>query len=294
MIENFYDAWFVMWALSISEGDCKSSLITDEKETQSVNFHTARSLPPYVEILVTHTRLSTYSSVMNHPTAPTEVRSFFRSEALSSALNVMRTAIQGESRLKSMPNNTVIMIAFAACSALSLGLTPSNQNQNRLAPSVLNLITETADVLERIGATPRHRNGASVLYGRFLHELVARARGQPDAQYPQRRLSPILPHPSSGIHKTNIESHPFPHRHLPHQSPPNLSSSPHHPILSMPQPLQFSSMSGDQIVDAVNSVSLPMGEGGNVLPDYQDFPLTEMMLWEWYDNPNPADLSFLG
>ncbi|EED12160.1 conserved hypothetical protein [Talaromyces stipitatus ATCC 10500] len=271
MIESFYDSWFAVWALSISEGD-------------------SQSLPPYVEILVTHTRLSTYSSVMNHPTAPTEVRSFFRSEALSSALNVMRTAIQGESRLKSMPNNTVIMIAFAACSALSLGLAKRNQNDNRLAPSVLNLITETADVLERIGATPRHRNGASVLYGRFLHELVARARGQPDSYYTQQQQQqlqpPLQPYQASRNYNTT-DPRTFSQEYLP---PPNISPATQY---SLAPPLQFSSMSGDQIADAVNSVSLPMGEAGTLLPDYQNFPLNEMMLWEWFDNTSAADLSFM-
>lgn len=52
-------------------------------------------------------------------------------------------------------------------------------------------------------------------------------------------------------------------------------------------------MSGDQIVDAVNSVSLPMGDAGTMIPDYQNFPLNEMMLWEWFDNSNPADMNFM-
>lgn len=232
---------------------------------------------------------------MNHPTAPTEVRSFFRSEALSSALNVMRTATQGESRLKSMPNNTVIMIAFAACSALSLGFITTKQNENRLAPSVLNLITETADVLERIGATPRHRNGASVLYGRFLHELVARARGQPDGYHSPRQQQqppPMQPYHTARNYSPN-DSRAYTQGYLPHHPPPNISPSTQHMGYPLGQPLQFSSMSGDQIVDAVNSVSLPMGDAGAMLPDYQNFPLNEMMLWEWFDNSNAADLNFM-
>ncbi|OKL58150.1 hypothetical protein UA08_06836 [Talaromyces atroroseus] len=268
MIETFYDTWYSIWVLALGEGE-------------------SRSLPPYVEILVTHTRLSTYSSVMNHPTAPTEVRFFFRSEALSSALNVMRTAIQGESRLKSMPNNTVIMIAFAACSALSLGLLLSKQNENRLAPSVLNLITETADVLERIGATPIHRNGASVLYGRFLHELVARARGQPNESQPQETL-PLSLYPSSNSYNASS----FTQEYMPPPAPP-FSSSAQNTDFTPSQPLQFSSMSGDQIVDAVNSVEFPMGDGTTALPDYQDFPLNDMMLWEWFDRSNAVEFGFL-
>lgn len=237
---------------------------------------------------------------MNHLTAPTEVRSFFRSEALSSALNVMRTAIQGESRLKSMPNNTVIMIAFAACSALSLGLAPSKHNENRLAPSVLNLTTETADVLERIGATPRHRNGSSVLYGRFLHELVARARGAPDDHQP-RQPSPLPSYPLDGRYEPANDTSTFAQGYLSHQTQ-QFPSSDQQSRFSISQPLQFSSMSGDQIVDAVNNYNsvMPMGEGANALPVYHDFPLNdmnfplnEMMLWEWFDNPNAAGFDLL-
>jgi hypothetical protein len=87
-IDSFFNRWSKTWTASIAEG-------------------AQGTLPPYVEILVTHTRLSTYSGVINHPTAPLEVKRLFRASALSSGLNVMRAAIQGEARLKSMPNNTV-------------------------------------------------------------------------------------------------------------------------------------------------------------------------------------------
>ena len=111
--------------------------------------------------------------MINHPTAPTEVRQFFRTAGLSSSLNVMRAAIQGESQLVSMPNNTAIMISFAACFALRLSAQVSG-NSN-LAPSVRALIEETADVLERIGHATLHRNGMSALYGKYLRYLVRRA-----------------------------------------------------------------------------------------------------------------------
>jgi hypothetical protein len=91
------------------------------------------------------------------------VKHFFRAGALASALNVMRAAVQGEGQLQSMPNNTAIMISFAACVALELSTT-ADGNRADLAPSVQNLITETADVLERIGSNPPHRNGASALF----------------------------------------------------------------------------------------------------------------------------------
>lgn len=154
-IESFFEQWSRTWTSVIGVG---------------------ATLPPYVEILTTHTRLSTYSMLLNHPTAPPEVKRSFRASALSSALNVMRAAIQGESRLKSMPNNTVTMICFAASVALALSapVTCKSGNSN-LAPSVKNLIEETATVLERIGSTPSHRNGSSVVYGRFLRVLVKQA-----------------------------------------------------------------------------------------------------------------------
>lgn len=158
-IENFFEQWSQIWTSVIGDRETKI-------------------LPPYVEILVTHTRLSTYSMLLNHPSAPPEVKRSFRASALSSALNVMRAAIQGESRLKSMPNNTVTMICFAASIALALSApvaTPKTSSTHNLAPSVRNLIEETATVLERIGSTPKHRNGASLVYGRFLRVLVKQA-----------------------------------------------------------------------------------------------------------------------
>jgi hypothetical protein len=166
-IESFFDSWSRAWP----------SIISDPE---------SRTLPPYVEILVTHTRLSTCSMLLNHPSAPSEVKRSFRKSALSSALNVMRAAIQGEARLKSMPNNTVTMICFAASVALSLSAPvpdKGSRNKKSLAPSVRHLIEDTATVLERIGSTPAHRNGASVVYGRFLRVLVKQA---PDIDRPPR------------------------------------------------------------------------------------------------------------
>ncbi|CAG8898513.1 unnamed protein product [Penicillium egyptiacum] len=247
-IQTFYERWYATWALAIGEGD-------------------TRSLPPYVEILVTHTQLSTYGGVINHPTAPIEVKRFFRAAGLSSALNVLRAAIQGESRLKSMPNNTVIMISFAACSALSLSVTPGDSNSS-LAPSVRNLIEETAGVLERIGATPSHRSGASVLYGRFLRELTRRA--------------PVLPLQSRGNPGEVDPPEPkFPSACLDNGSLP-VTLPPQDLWL---EPLQFSAMSDNQIVDAVNRAGTAFGAS---IPDV---PLDDMLNWDWLDFANP-DFNF--
>ncbi|KAJ6094259.1 hypothetical protein N7467_003104 [Penicillium canescens] len=266
-IQTFYERWYATWALEIGEGD-------------------TRSLPPYVEILVTHTQLSTYGGVINHPTAPLEVKRFFRAAGLSSALNVLRAAIQGESRLNSMPNNTVIMISFAACSALSLSVTPGD-SRSSLAPSVRNLIEETAGVLERVGATPSHRNGSSVLYGRFLRELIRRAPAFPlPLSHPQsqfqsnsQRVNPSgmdLPEPTLPHTSSCLDTHGLP---IQVTQPP--TSLPPEDLWS--EPMHFSAMSDNQIVDAVNRAGTAFGAS---IPDV---PLDDMLNWDWLDFAN-ADL----
>src|ERR1700753_3936312 len=128
-------------------------------------------LPPYVEILVSHTKLSTYCNVVNHPTASNDVKQFFRAAGLASAMNVMRAAVHGESRLKSMPNNTVIMVSFAATFALALGSSAPG-SRAMLAPNAKALIEKTTQVLERIGSSPRHRKGLSVLFARHIRRIL--------------------------------------------------------------------------------------------------------------------------
>ncbi|KAL4777936.1 hypothetical protein BJX76DRAFT_188068 [Aspergillus varians] len=250
MIERFYGEWYEAWAPEIGEGQ-------------------SRVLPPYVEILVTHTQLSTYGGVINHPTAPVEVKRFFRAASLSSALNVMRAAIQGEARLKSMPNNTVIMISFAACSALSLSMMPTDSSSN-LAPSVRNLIEEAAGVLERIGTTPSHRNGASVLYGRFLRELVRRTPAGLDSQ--AEGDSRVVTH-TEALPSTNLDAF----GPIPTTAQEGFASA-----LFWSEPMQFSAMSDDQIIDAVNRAGTT-AFGASV----PDVPLDDLMSWDWFDIGNP-------
>lgn len=162
-----------------------------------------------MEILISHTRLSIYGLVMNHPTAPSEVHGFFHVGGLSACINVMRTAVQGEARLKSVPNNTVIMIAFAACLALRLSSSTGGGSTNNtsepdssLAHSVTNLVHQTADVFERIGSTPAHRQAASVLYAQHLRAMVGRYHPLPAApnaatmQQQQQQQQPSPPRTS--------------------------------------------------------------------------------------------------
>ncbi|KAF5562406.1 hypothetical protein FNAPI_3186 [Fusarium napiforme] len=226
-IERFFDQWYTEWGVSIGKGP-------------------DRRLPPYVEILVTHTRLSIYGGVINHPTAPLEVRRFFHTAGLSSALNVMRAAIQGESQLQSMPNNTAIMISFAACFALTLSSYATGGSA--LAPSVRNLIDETATVLERIGKVTRHRNGLSIKYGKYLKQIVRRAATGDGISDPRMSI----------VNEAPITTPTF----LNQQA-------------LWPEPLQFSAMSDDQIVQALNQ------PGNDFEPSFGGLSWEDMTNFEW-------------
>lgn len=220
-IDEFFDNWLHTWTSVIGDFEHKT-------------------LPPYVEILVTHTRLSTYSMLLNHPSAPPEVKRSFRASAVSSALNVMRAAIQGESRLKSMPNNTVTMICFAASIALALSTPASGKRSNQnLAPSVRKLIQETAAVLERIGSKPSHRNGASVVYGRFLRVLVKQAPSLESAPAAQPFSIPASQH-NLGLSPPLADDT---------QQFPSLES-----ISGFGDPLPFSAMSYNEVNETVTNL----------------------------------------
>ncbi|KAF1942950.1 hypothetical protein EJ02DRAFT_502497 [Clathrospora elynae] len=259
-IESFFEAWSRAWPSVISDPESKT-------------------LPPYVEILITHTRLSTYSMLLNHPSAPPEVKRSFRKSALSSALNVMRVAIQGESRLKSMPNNTVTMICFAASVALALSapvpVPEKPGDMKSLAPSVRHLIEDTATVLERIGSTPSHRNGASVVYGRFLRVLVKQA---PDIDQRPLRMPSRDPTPSIGIPELISPS--------PNVDGTLVPSTSHHlgqdPLSSgyWPDTLDFSAMSYNEINETVTSadlfstalLDLPWDDSNPLWTDWMNLP----------------------
>lgn len=203
-----------------------------------------------------HTRLSTYGGIINHPTAPTEVRRFFRTAGLSSALNVMRAAIQGESQLRSMPNNTTIMISFAACFALTLSAYTTGGST--LAPSIRKLIDETASVLERIGAVTEHRNGLSLLYGKYLRQIVRKAAaGGASTQDVNQSATPQMPMGTS----------------VPAQ-PEFMGQQ-----LLWPEPLQFSAMSDDQITHVLN---LP---GNEFEPSFRGLSWEDMNNFDWLHWP---------
>jgi hypothetical protein len=161
------------------------------------------------------------------------------------------------------------MISFAACSALGLSITPGD-SRSSLAPSVRNLIEETAGVLERIGATPSHRDGTSVLYGRFLRELIRRAPALP--RQTRSDLNRIRP-PEAAFPSACLGDVPLA---LTQDLPPEDLWS---------EPLQFSAMSDNQIVDAVNRAGTAFGAS---IPDV---PLDDMLNWDWLDIAN-SDFNF--
>lgn len=269
-IDGFFNQWLATWTSAIGEGE-------------------HRTLPPYVEILLTHTRLSTYSGVINHPTAPLEVKRQFRASALSSALNVMRAAIQGESRLMSMPNNTVIMICFAACVALNLS-TPSRRENHNLAPSVKNLVDETATVLERIGSMPSHRNGASVMYGKHLRELVRQAPdvGRPRGTFTSNPIQHHVAQPSitntdpSAVFAPNTASGSLPS----FDQTPSFHQTPSYSLSgAWEEPFQFSTMSSNQ----VNETIMNSGDFNSLF----DIPLEDTGAFGWMDWMNPPDFGFM-
>ncbi|KEF52777.1 uncharacterized protein A1O9_11194 [Exophiala aquamarina CBS 119918] len=238
-IDRFFEQWYAVWSLQITQGDGQ--------------------LPPYVEILVSHTKLSTYCNVVNHPTASTDVKQFFRAAGLASAMNVMRAAVQGENRLKSMPNNTVIMVSFAACFALALGTTTLG-NKAILAPSARSLIEDTTMVLERIGNTPKHRNGLSVLFAKHIRRIMQNSLLQPTEDQHSYQSSA---NPNSNMLQRD--------RNAQYTSPHSTGN----PTGTTTEPYVFD-MTDDQILEAINNASASQ----------ELFQLDETMFVDWLDWPN--------
>jgi hypothetical protein len=181
----------------------------------------------------------------------------------------MRAAVQGESQLQSIPNNTAIMVSFAARVALELS-TMVDGNRTDLAPSVQTLIAETADVLERTGSTPLHRNGASTLYARQLRIV---------SQKTSSRRANENTGEWTGAQTNNTSFVPGPHQQQTTQDyqsgPSNNAATP----FAASDPMAFSGMSNEEIVLAidnadfgldVSSIDLPFGDGANL--DWLDWP----------------------
>ncbi|KAI8626529.1 hypothetical protein F5Y19DRAFT_466338 [Xylariaceae sp. FL1651] len=247
-ITVFFDRWYQTWPLQIGDRE-------------------QFTLPPYVEILASHTRLSMYSSIINHSTAPVGARHFFRAAGLSSALNVLRVAVQGEGQLRSMPNNTAIMISFAACFALRVS-TVADGRGSSLAPSIRALIAETIDVLDRIGSTPVQRKGLSCLFAGQLRQILKFAlRSAETARVPPESSGVALE--TAPIYTTLNTAH-VANAQIPAQlqMPTGNMSSDY---------LLFSTMSNDQLNEAINNTDV----GLDAL--WEDFQFQQASELDWMD-----------
>lgn len=188
----------------------------------------------------------------------------------------MRTAIHGEAQLQSMPNNTTIMISFAACFALTLSAYTAGGST--LAPSVRKLIDETAGVLERIGAVTEHRQGLSTLYGKHLRHIVRRAakggfkngfKARGSTVSPSTVITQETPVPSQAMALDHHHHHPQHPQHSQQQQQ----------ALLWPETLQFSSMSDDQIMQVLNQPS------NDFEPSFRGLSWDDMSNFDWLHWP---------
>jgi len=152
-VDGYFNSWHQTWDQAIMKGQS--------------------GFPPYLDILIQHTKLSIYGSVVNYINASEEVSSNLGNWGLSAALNVMRAAVQGEDKLKSMPNNCAVMVSYAVCFVLGIYAKPSSFGST-IEPKVRILIGQVIDMLVRIGSCTPHRKGMSAVYGKSLKEAVSR------------------------------------------------------------------------------------------------------------------------
>lgn len=211
----------------------------------------------------------------------------------------MRVAIQGEAQLQSMPNNTAIMISFAACFALTLSAYATDGSA--LAPSVRKLIDEAAGVLERIGSVTKHRNGLSVLYGSYLRRIVKKAasasrrhghhHGHTQAVHHAQRASHAASSsisPASAAARTPASvgaSMQYAAAQHPAATPSMDPSQQNHTHqgqgqqLMWPETLPFSTMSDDQIVQVLNQ------PGNEFAPSFGGLSWEDMNNFDWLHWP---------
>ena len=166
-----------------------------------------------------------------------------------------------------MPNNTCIMISFAACFAIYLSAKGSGTNG--LATSIKVLIEESAGVLERIGGITPHRNGTSKLYGRHLREVVGSELSKVDGAQP----APMLPLPQPTRQPYPVEQST--------QLPPHAQAQIYQRSVEVPpMQLQFSAMSDDQINEAINNAGAELDMS---LPNFQMDDRTGLDWLNWFN-----------
>jgi len=135
----------------------------------------------------------------------------------------------------------------------------SSSNKS-LAPSTRVLIEETADVLERIGTNPPHRNGVSAVYGRHLRHVLNTGGQQTRNAQPENVIQP-----SFAIGSNELLNQQYQSQHVDSSS------------IQMAELMQFSAMSDGQIIQAINEAG---DELGNYVPNFQ---IDERSGLDWLD-----------
>lgn len=150
--------------------------------------------------------------------------------------------------------------SFAAMISFRLSTMDAASNRS-LAPSIRVLIDETADVLERLGSNPPHRNGTSALYGRHLRKVLSAMTRSRNNTLPDLSSFPT----TSTTNQTEVQNHAY------------QNTEPQPNSMQMSELMQFSAMSDDQIIQAINDAG---DELGNYVPNFQ---IDERSGLDWLD-----------
>lgn len=144
--------------------------------------------------------------------------------------------------------------------ALRLSTIDAASGRN-LTPSIRVLIEETAEMLERIGSSPPHRNGTSALYGRHLRKVL-------NSVNQNQRNIPLETSHSVSLTQDEVQNQS--------RQDPSSPTSP----MQMSELIQFSAMSDDQIAQAINDAG---DELGNNIPDFQMDDRTGLDWLDWFE-----------
>lgn len=159
------------------------------------------------------------------------------------------------------------MISFAACFALALSAHAAGDSV--LAPSVRNLIEETATVLIKIGQVTKHRNGLSVLYGQYLNQILKRTITQAEPSRPiGNGATAVLEMPQA--EPTFMTPNPMVAGQQPQPGP-----IPQPGEALWPEMFQFSTMSDAQIQQVLNQ------PGNDLEASFGGLSGEDMMNFDW-------------
>jgi hypothetical protein len=143
----------------------------------------------------------------------------------------------------------------AATFALALGTTNGN-GRTVLSPTARSLIESTTHVLQRIGSSPSHRNGLSVLFAKHIRRIMQSSLSDPE--------QPATDRPFTSAQSIRTAQN---------QSAPNAALAIQS---SAPSESYVFDMSDEQIIEAINNAS----------NSQELFQLDETMFFDWLDWPN--------